>query len=113
LEDLDICKASVIVSTIPEKDTNKLIMEVLERNRAKPIVLLTGRQIEDALELYDAGANYVILPHFLGGEYTAKMIEDFRKDKEEYQKEKQKELKLLRERLKKGQEHPRVERDKK
>ncbi|MDP2947755.1 MAG: cation:proton antiporter [Nanoarchaeota archaeon] len=112
LEDLGICKSSVIVSTIPEKETNKLILEVLERNKSKPIVLLTGRQIEDALELYDAGANYVILPHFLGGEYTAKLIENAKDNNKIYQKERLKELKILKERLRRGHKHPKIEKDK-
>ena len=109
LEDLGLCKASVIVSTIPEKETNQLILEVLKRNKSNPIVLLTGRQIKDALELYEEGANYVILPHFLGGEYTAKLIETAKNDYDFYQKEKIKELKLLKERLKEGHKHPKVE----
>jgi Kef-type K+ transport system membrane component KefB/Trk K+ transport system NAD-binding subunit len=113
LEDLGICKSSVIVSTIPEKETNQLILDVLERNKAKPIVLLTGRQIEDALDLYDAGANYVILPHFLGGEYTANLIETAKKKDKVYQKERAKEIKILKERLKIGHKHPKVEKDKK
>ena len=113
LEDLGICKSSVIVSTIPEKETNQLILDVLERNKAKPIVLLTGRQIEDALDLYDAGANYVILPHFLGGEYTAKLIENAKNNDKIYQKERLKEIKILKERLRKGHKHPKVEKDKK
>jgi Kef-type K+ transport system membrane component KefB/Trk K+ transport system NAD-binding subunit len=113
LEDLGICKSSVIVSTIPEKETNQLILDVLERNKAKPIVLLTGRQIEDALDLYDAGANYVILPHFLGGEYTAKLIENAKNNDKIYQKERLKELKILKERLRRGHKHPKVEKDKK
>jgi Kef-type K+ transport system membrane component KefB/Trk K+ transport system NAD-binding subunit len=113
LEALGICKSSVVVSTIPEKETNQLILDVLERNKAKPIVLLTGRQIEDALELYNAGANYVILPHFLGGEYTAKLIETAKKNDKIYQKERAKELEILKERLKIGHKHPKVERDKK
>ncbi len=112
LEDLGVCKSSVIVSTIPEKETNLLILDVLERNKAKPIVLLTGRQIEDALELYDAGASYVILPHFLGGEYTAKLVETAKKNDKIYQKERAKELKILKERLGVGHKHPNVEKDK-
>ena len=113
LEDLGICKASVIVSTIPEKESNHLILDVLERNKAKPIVLLTGRQIEDAFELYKAGADYVILPHFLGGEYTAKLIETAKNNNKIYQSEKIKELKILKERLKKGHNHPKIEKNNK
>jgi Kef-type K+ transport system membrane component KefB/Trk K+ transport system NAD-binding subunit len=112
LEDLGIFKASVIVSTIPEKDTNKLILDVIKRNKSKTITLLTARQIGDALELYRYGANYVILPHFLGGEYTAKLIENSKNKETLYSKEKEKEIKILKERLKKGHKHPQVERDK-
>ncbi len=113
LEDLKISKSSVIVSTIPEKETNKLILDVLGRNKSKPIVILTGRQIKDALELYQAGADYVTLPHFLGGEYTSKLIERAKKNNKVYRKERAKELKILEERLKIGHKHPEVEKDKK
>jgi len=113
LENLRMDKASLIVSTVPEKETNQLILDVLERSKSKPVVLLTARQIEDALELYDAGADYVILPHFLGGEYTAKLIENAKNNHKIYQKEKEKELIILKERLKKGQQHPKIEKEKK
>ncbi len=111
LEELRVDKSSVIVSTVPEKETNRLILEFVNRNKSKPILLLTGRQIEDALELYSAGANYVILPHFLGGEYTAKLIEHAKDNRDDYKKERQKELKILKERLEKGHQHPKVERE--
>ncbi len=111
LEGLGIFKVSVIVSTIPEKETNQLILEILIRKKSKSIVILTGRKIEDALELYNAGADYVILPHFLGGEYTAKLIEKARTNKKVYQKERKKELKILKERLRKGHKHPKIERN--
>lgn len=112
LEDLGICKASLIVSTIPEKESNQLILDVLDRNKAHPIVILTGRQIDEAFELYEAGADYVILPHFLGGEYTAKLLETAKSNKKLYKKEKKKELKILKERLKKGYDHPQTEKNK-
>lgn len=111
LEDLGIHKAKVIVSTIPEKETNTLILDVLKRNKSSTIAILNARQIDDALDLYNEGADYVILPHFLGGEYTAKMIERAKTKRSEYQKEKKKELKILYERIKRGHEHPVIERN--
>lgn len=111
LEDLEFDKASVIVSTIPEKETNRLILDIINRKKAKPIVILTARQIEDAFELYYSGADYVILPHFLGGEYTSKLIENAKDNRRIYKKEKRKELKILRERIKKGHEHPSIEKE--
>jgi Kef-type K+ transport system membrane component KefB len=111
LEDLNLKDCSLIVSTVPEKDINKLILDVIKREKIKPITILTGRQIEEALELYDSGADYVILPHFLGGEYVARIIETSKNDKKGYLKEKQKEIKDLRERIVRGQRHPRIEKE--
>lgn len=108
LEDLKIYKASVIVSTIPETETNKLILDVLKRNKSNTVTLLTGRQIGDAFELYKSGADYVIMPHFLGGEYASKLIESAKDNKKIYEKEKNKEMKSLKERVRQRQEHPRV-----
>jgi Kef-type K+ transport system membrane component KefB/Trk K+ transport system NAD-binding subunit len=113
LEDLQIFKSKMIVSTVPEKETNLTIIDVLKRNKSQALTLLTSRQISDALELYEAGADYVILPHFLGGEYTSKLIETAKNDKKVYAKEKLREIKILKERLKEGQEHPKVEKEKK
>ena len=40
-------------------------------------VFVTTNSVEEALELYDLGADYVILPHFLGGDHVSLILEDF------------------------------------
>ncbi|MBN2458794.1 cation:proton antiporter [Candidatus Woesearchaeota archaeon] len=112
LEHLEIRKSSVVVSTVPEKETNILVLDVISKAKKKPVVILTARQINDAFELYDRGADYVILPHFLGGEYTSKIILEAKDNKRAYLKEKKKELKLLQERQRRGHDHPRVDKNK-
>ena len=111
LEELQIHKAKLIVSTIPDKQTNLLILDVLKK-KSNTIVILTARQIEDAVDLYKAKADYVILPHFLGGEYISNLIKKYKYDKVKYQIEKQKELETLNERLNEGHEHPKIEKEK-
>lgn len=113
LEDIKIQNSSVVVSTVPEKETNQLILETLKKNNSKAISIVTARQIKEAFELYDLGADYVILPHFLGGEYTSKLIEQSKKDKKKYSSERNKEIKLLKERIKEGHMHPNTERNRK
>lgn len=111
LEELQIHKAKLIVSTIPDKQTNLLILDVLKK-KSNTIVILTARQIEEAVDLYKANADYVILPHFLGGEYISNLIKKYKYDKVKYQIEKQKELEMLNERLNEGHEHPKIEKEK-
>ena len=111
IEDLKIGKAKIIVSTIPEIENNLMLLDKIKRKNKDAIVILTARQISDTFKLYDSGADYVILPHFLGGKYIAGIIEKAKEDKNKYEIEKQKQLRELKERLEEGHEHPRVEKD--
>jgi len=111
LNEINIAKAKLIVSTIPETDSTILIIDRIKQENKEAIIIVTARQINEALKFYKLGADYVILPHFLGGEHTAELIEKARTNKKEYEKEKIKQIKELKERLLEGHEHPFVERD--
>ena len=111
IEDLRLHKSSLVVSTIPDLETSKLILDILKRKNFEGIIILTTRSINNAFDLYNAGADYVILPHFLGGEYVSKLIIDAKTDKKVYTREKRKEIDILKKRLKIGHEHPDIERD--
>lgn len=113
LDELRMDKAKIVVSTIPDYEVNFMLLEKIRRKNKKTIVIVTSRQISETFNLYKAGADYVILPHFLGGEYTAKIIENLKENKKKYKKEKEKQIKELKERLKEGHEHPKTHRDKK
>ncbi|NCN51977.1 cation:proton antiporter, partial [archaeon] len=112
LEDLPLEKIDLAISTIPEVETNELLIEVIRNKNKKAIIILRAHTIEDALRLYEAGANYVLTPHFLGGEYVAKMIKHakFGRD-EDYSEERKHHINMLKGILEKGDEHPRVEKN--
>jgi Trk K+ transport system NAD-binding subunit len=109
LDELKIHKAKLIVSTIPEKETNLTLLDLFHKRNKEGIIIVTARHISDAFDLYKAGADYVILPHFLGGEYTAKLIDEAKNDKKFYKEEREKQIKEMKERLGEGQEHPKIE----
>jgi len=111
LDELKLHKAKLIVSTIPEKEVNLTLLNLIHKRNKEGILIVTARHISDAFDLYKAGADYVILPHFLGGEYTAKIIERAKENKKVYREEKEKQIKELKERLGEGQEHPQVEKE--
>lgn len=108
LEELPLDKVQIVISTIPDYETNFLLIESVRLANPKSIIIVRAHSIHDAFNLYKKGANYVLTPHFLGGEYVAKMISDIKIEGKGYEKEKEKHLKMLTERLEKGQEHPEV-----
>ncbi|MFA4953572.1 MAG: cation:proton antiporter [Candidatus Pacearchaeota archaeon] len=111
LNELPLEKTELVVSTIPDFEINCMLIEKIRKINEKAIIIVRAHQINDALELYKKGANYVLTPHFLGGEYISKMILNLKTDDKKYEEEKKIHIKMLKERLEKGQEHPEVERD--
>ena len=70
------------------------------------IVFVTSEEVDSALSLYNEGADYVILPHFLGGEYASLLLENARKDIGKLIITKIKHIEELKKRKKIGHEHP-------
>lgn len=111
LKELPIDKIDMAVSTIPEYDANLILVEEIRAVNPKAVIIARAHTIADAFELYKKGASYVLTPHFLGGEYVSNMIKEMGNDKKDYEKEKEKHIKTLKEMLSQGKDHPEVERD--
>ena len=75
LRSLELKNLEVLVSTIPDVESNLSILKNIKIKNKNLIVILTATQINDALELYKNGADYVIIPHLLGGEHASALIE--------------------------------------
>ncbi len=111
LDELPLGKIHLAISTIPDFEINCLLIENIRMKNEKAIIIVRAHHIEEALELYKKGASYVLTPHFLGGEYVAKMISELDIKRLGYRKEKAKHVKMLEERLGRGDIHPSVERN--
>jgi hypothetical protein len=55
---------------------------------------------------YEEGIDYVILPHFLGGQYAAEIVVQNRRDTSKYVDLRNKHIEHLKLRLSIGHEHP-------
>lgn len=108
LNELNLKKARLIISTIPDYETNFLILREYKKKNPEGVCLFTSYKIKDSFDFYREGADYVIMPHFLGGEYASKIIENFEFNKEKYLELKEKDLKKLEEIRKLGYEHPKA-----
>lgn len=109
LEELPLDKVQLFVSTIPDFETNVLLVETIRMVNPDAIIILRSDVIEDAFELYKKGANYVLTPHFLGGEYVAKMILNSKTKEEDYEREKLRHIRILKEMTERNKKHPRTE----
>jgi len=106
LEDLPLETTQLVISTIPGFQTNKLLIQKVKQYNPNAIIIVRSHHMEGALELYKAGANYVLTPHFLGGEYVAKMILNEKFNQSGYEKERKDHIEKLKERIRDGEEYP-------
>lgn len=113
LRELPLSDLKIAVSTIPDFNTNEFLIETLKSKNPDVIVIVRAHKIRDAIGLYEKGADYVLTPHFLGGEYLSNMIKDIRLDEKEYSKERKKHMKMLKERISRGHSHPEVKKNRK
>lgn len=83
-EELRLEHPEVIVSTIAEHNVNGLLLKKIRARNDDCTVLLTANTPEDALSLYEQGADYVIIPHLSGGEHAAVMLNVLNEDLEDF-----------------------------
>jgi Trk K+ transport system NAD-binding subunit len=110
LKELNLSKAKMVISTIPEFETNLLLINKVRWNNKKAIVIVVSHNIEKTHLLYECGATYVIMPHFLGGWRASTMVRKHGLRIKEFLKEKEKHLKQIKAKKALGHEHPKAER---
>ena len=106
LERLDFSKASMVISTVPTKTDNLLLIKTARNQNRNISIFVTADQIKEALDLYDAGADYVVLPHFLGGEHLSLLVQNFTGNMNRLIEHKLNHIRELKERHALGHEHP-------
>ncbi len=86
LREIPVHRAKMIISTIPDESSNRAIREMLKERNSKATFLATAEQPRAALDLYEAGVDYVIIPHHLGGSFVSTIIRAFGTNKDKYRK---------------------------
>jgi Kef-type K+ transport system membrane component KefB len=91
LEEAGVAKAKLIVSTMTDNDANVFLMKFLKRKHSDAVVIVEADSPKQAGKLYDEGASYVILPHFIGGEKIGSFVKksgfaksDFKRIREQH-----------------------------
>jgi voltage-gated potassium channel Kch len=80
LEKLKLKNVKLVISTIPHQANTLLLMKKVKEKNPHAHMIVTSDSASNALELYDLGADYVIVPHYLGGDHVSLMLEDITDD---------------------------------
>lgn len=104
LNSVKLNEADIIISTIPSLEVNQSVLKKI--NNKNTIFIPTSHNIKESLVLYRKGADYVIMPHFLGGDFMAHLLVKDNFNKKEIKSEGKKQIRELSERLIEGHRHP-------
>ena len=77
---IDFSSAKLIISTIPDVDDNIFLERKIRQVNKNAKIFVTANTVDEALTLYNKGADYVILPHFIGGNHVSLLLEKMEKD---------------------------------
>ncbi|MEK7499887.1 MAG: NAD-binding protein, partial [Patescibacteria group bacterium] len=74
LSDLPLGNASLIIMTIPTVDDQINLLEHARARNADILIVANAYYMPEAETLYGAGADYVMMPHVLGGNWIADVL---------------------------------------
>lgn len=76
LEYAQLERASMIISTVPDINDNLRLLKDLRGRGSQIPIYVTATSWPDCEALYQAGADYVIFPHYLSGEHFSLMLRE-------------------------------------
>lgn len=102
LEELDLSNTKMIISTVKDYEDNLILIENIKKyNKTKNIILIMmSHHAEEALDLYNRGADHVILPHYIWANHTSLMLEEYGLNLEKFTKNKKNQVNDLKNRHK-------------
>lgn len=86
LDELGVHRSELIVSTVGDSATNMLIASHLRRRNKNALFICHANSFDEAEKLYESGAAYVILPHFIGAEQINSFIREHGSNKKAFDK---------------------------
>lgn len=96
LSELSIEKASLIVNTIGEHSVNLSLVTYARHHNKEAVIICYSHNHDEAAQLYEHGASYVFLPHFIGSERLSSFIHEYGLDKRNFERFREQHLSEIR-----------------
>ena len=95
LQELPLNTVRLIISNIPDLETNLLLLKFLTSKQQNITTILSAYSAQDALRLYDSGASYVVWSHAIGADHIQHVLSRFGYTLTAFRKRKELELRRL------------------
>lgn len=95
LEELGLEKVKLVVSTITDFNSSLYLVKLMEQKNPKALVICHAETLDEAAALYETGASYVMMPHYISSEKIGSLIKRSSFKRSEFKRFRQKHLEYL------------------
>ncbi|GAC1391708.1 MAG: cation:proton antiporter [Candidatus Saccharimonadales bacterium] len=95
LEEIGLDHSKLVISTISDHATNLFLIKLVTQLNPHAVIILHADNVTEAAELYNYGASYVVIPHYIGSEKISAFIKRSGLKKSEFRKYREKHLDYL------------------
>lgn len=95
LEEIRLDKAKLVVSAITDYDITLFLVKHLADINSPAVIICHAENVDEADELYELGASYVMMPHYIGSEKISSLIRRSGLKKSEFKRFREKHLAWL------------------
>lgn len=94
-QELNLPRAKLIISTVPDFEDNQILIKAAKASKFAGPIIVTTYWAKDAVKLYEAGADFVLVPELAGGDKVIRVLQDSWEDLSQLKQEKPKFLQEL------------------
>lgn len=95
LDEINIDSTELVISTFSDFDVTQQLIRNIHSSNPSAVIICHATSREQAVELYDLGATYVMIPHFIGSEKISSFIRKSGLKKSEFNRFREKHLESL------------------
>lgn len=95
LDEIGADTAKLLISTVTDFEINQQLVRHIAQHNPQAVTICSANNTEEARELYELGASYVMIPHYIGGEKIASFIRHSGMRKHDFKKIKDQHIKYL------------------
>lgn len=95
LEEMNLDQTKLIVSVVTDHQTNSFLAHWLAKNNPSAVFICSADTTSEAADLYEEGAAYVMMPHYIGSEKISAFIRKNGFNKTEFKNYRDKHLNTL------------------